>query len=484
MGRVVGPVWVIAGLHAALLLAVATRYGFHRDELYFLEAGQHLAFGYVDQPPLVPFLARVQRELLGESVVAIRVVPALVSAGSVVLGGLLARELGGRGRSQALAAGAVAGAGFVLTMGHLLSTGTVDFAIWLALLVIAARLLRTGDRRLWVAYGAVAGAALWNKHLVVLLTLALLAGIVLDRRVELLSVRWLLAGGVLAVGLAAPVLVWQAVNGWPQLGMAQALSRRLGAENRLTLVPLHLVMLGPLLVPLGWMGARWLAGSGDGEGRPFRPLLWAYAVALLMTLASGGRPYYPLPLAAAVFIAGTVAVEWRWARLAPSLVGLSALLAVPLALPLLPVEALDDSPLTAVNGSLVEMVGWPDLAESVASVVAALPAEERQDVVLITGSYGEAGALDRYGPALELPPAYSGHNSYWHWRRPATDDATVVAVRMPREFLLEHFDRCELAATVDNGLAIDNEAQGQPIWVCRDLRGTWPQRWPAFRHYS
>lgn len=481
-----GPVLAVTGAHLGVLLLLAGRYGFHRDELYFLEAGRHLAFGYVDQPPLVPLLARVQVELFGSSVTAIRVLPALVSAAAVLLAALLARELGGDRRAQILAAGAVAGTGVALTFGHLLSTAAFDFAFWMALLVISARMLRTGEPRWWLAFGAVAGLALWNKHLVVLLAVALLGGLLVERRWDLLASRWLAAGGALALVIASPTIVWQATNGWPQLEMAQALSERLAGENRILLLPLQVLLLGPLLVPFGVAGARELWQRQREPFRVFRPLLWAYGVALVLTFVTGGRPYYPLPLAAVVVIAGAVALSDRGTspRRLAALIAVNAAVALVISLPALPPEVLADVPLGEINPTLVESVGWPELAGTVAAVVAGLPADERAGAVVLTGSYGEAGALDRYRPQAGLPQPYSGHNSYWHWRRPDDDGATVVAVRMSDEFLDDHFESCQRATTLDNGLGIDNEAQGQPVWVCRGLLGTWQERWPDFLHYD
>ncbi|MGH8931270.1 MAG: ArnT family glycosyltransferase [Egibacteraceae bacterium] len=484
--RVPGPVLAVAGGHVAILLLVAGRYGYHRDELYFLEAGQHLAWGYVDQPPLVPLLARAQVALLGSFVAAIRVIPALVSGGVVVLAALLARELGGDRRAQIVAAGAVAGAGFVLGVGHLLSTATFDFAFWMALLVVSARMMRTGEPRWWLVFGGVAGLALWNKQLVVLLAVALVGGLVIERRWDLLAPRWLAAGGALALVIAAPTIVWQAANGWPQLEMARALSERLGGENRALLLPLQLLMLGPLLLPLGLAGARALWGRQGGPLRVFRPLLWAYGVALAVTFVTAGRPYYPLPLAAAIVIAGAAALGGRDAsrRRLTALVAANAIFAVFVALPVLPPAVLGDTPFGQINDTLVETVGWPEMVATVAAVVAGLPEGEREQVVLLTGPYGEAGALDRYGPQAGLPQPYSGHNSYWHWRRPGNDAATVVAVRMSGELLDDHFASCRRAPSIDNGLGVDNEAQGQPVWVCRGLLGSWRERWPDFRHYN
>lgn len=480
------PIGVVALTYLVLQAAVADLHGFHRDELYFLEAGRHLALGYVDQPPLVPLLARAQSAVFGAWPWALRIVPMLVGTGAVVMAGALAGELGGTRRAQTWAAAALASAGLVLTFGHLLSTATIDFAFWLALSLIVSRMLRTGNPRLWLAYGAVAGVALWNKHLPVLLTVALLVALVADRRWELLRTPWLVVGGILAAALIAPHVVWQATHGWPQLEMASALSDRLGTENRITLLPLQLLLLGPALVPLAVSGTRWLVHD---ENRAFRPLLWAYLAALVLTFLSGGRPYYPLALAAALVVAGAVArgqgrSDPASARAVPRLIGINLVFALPLSLPVLPVEVLAATPIGEVNDTLVEQVGWPALAQQVADVVADMPAGEAERAILLTGSYGEAGALDRYGPELGLPEVHSGHNSYWSWRRPTDDDAPVVAVRLSPDVLEEHFDTCELAGTVDNGVGVDNEAQGAPITVCRDLRGTWAQRWPDFRHVN
>lgn len=243
-------------------------------------------------------------------------------------------------------------------------------------------------------------------------------------------------------------------------------------------------MLGLFVIPLAVTGIRWLLRDAPR----FRPLLWAYAAALVLTFASGGRPYYPLPLATLLVIAGTVALSARSAptprRWVPAVIALNLVVGLLFSLPVLPVETLAATPIADVNDTLVEQIGWPTLAEQVARVVADLPADEAARAIVLTGSYGEAGALDRYGASLDLPTVYSGHNSYWSWRRPANDDATVVAVRLPRALLGRHFRSCRPAATVDNGSGIDNEAQGAPITVCRGLVGTWGQVWPEFRHIS
>jgi 4-amino-4-deoxy-L-arabinose transferase-like glycosyltransferase len=476
------PVSAVALGALTLLLVVANRYGFHRDELYFLEAGQHLAFGFVDQPPLVPALARLQTAVFGSSPWSVRVIPAMTVGMVAVLAALLARELGGGRRPQTWSAVAISGAAFVLAVGHLLATATFDFAFWLALIVVATRLLRTGDPRWWVAYGALAGVALWNKHLPVLLTVALLIALLVARRWDVLDPRWLALGGAVGLVIAAPTLWWQAVNGWPQLQMAAALSERIGGEIRATLLPLQLVLLGPVMIPAAIAGIRWLGGAG----RTFAPLGWAYAVAIVLTFATGGRPYYPLPLAAVLVVAGLVARAQQdlTDRSARGLLAIHVLISALVALPLLPPAVLVRTPIPALNDTSVETLGWPELVGQVAAVVGRLPEDEREAVVLLTGSYGEAGAIDRYGPALGLPRPYSGHNSYGEWRRPDDDHATVVAIRIPVAALQPHFGSCRQVDEVRFGLPIDNEVHGAPIVICRDLHGSWDEVWPRLRHLS
>lgn len=475
-------VWWIAGGVVVLLLVLSPRYGWHRDELYFLQAGRHLAWGYVDQPPFTPLVARIVDEIVGPNLVALRLLPALATAVTVVLGAAFVKELGGDRRMQVLGAAAAAGGGFVIGVGHLLATATFDLTAWMALLVVAARLLRTGDARWWLGVGTVAGVALLNKHLIVLLVVSLLTGILIERRWALLANRWLVAGGAIAVVIAAPNLVWQAANGWPQMEMAAALSERLAAENRVTLLPLQVLFVGPLLVPLLWWGGRWL--HRDPGGAAFRPLLWAWPTALALTFASGGRPYYAFPLTLAVALAGVASLTRRTSgvRGLPWLIGINAALVIPLALPVLPLSA---AGLSAVaNETVAETVGWPDLADQVAEVVEGLPADEGERVVLLAATYGEAGALDLYGPDRGLPPAHSPHNGYADFRRPTDDGATVVAIRYGLDTLEPHFENCEQVTTVDNDHDIDNEVRGAPIAVCRGLRTSWTEVWPQLRRLS
>jgi hypothetical protein len=473
-------VWAIAGGLLVLLLVLAGRYGWHRDELYFRVAGRHLDWGYIDQPPFTPLLARLASEVADGNLFVLRFVPAVAVAATVVLGAALVRELGGSRRAQVVGAGVVAASGYVLGTGHLLATSTFDLLAWMAALVLGARLLRTDEPRWWPAIGVVVGAAMLNKNLVVLLVASLLVGLAVERRWRLLVTPWAVAGAAIAIVLAAPNLAWQAANGWPQLDMADALAERLAAENRLTLLPLQVLFFGPVVAVLLWRGAAWLARAP--EARPLRPLLWAWPVGLALTFATAGRPYYVFPLTLAVGLAGVVASERvdldlrRLARLAVINGVVSALLA----LPVLPRAWA--ATVAVANETAIEQIGWPELADQVGAVVASLPEEERDRAVVLAASYGEAGALDLHGE--DLPPVFSGHNSYADFDRPADDGATVVAVRYPAARIGQYFERCEQVATIRTPHDVPNEIEGTPIHVCRGLRGTWAEVWDRLRHLS
>jgi 4-amino-4-deoxy-L-arabinose transferase-like glycosyltransferase len=472
-------VWGLAVALFAVLVACAPRYGWHRDELYFREAGRHLAWGYVDQPPLTPAMARIADLVAPDNLVVLRLLPALACVATVVLGALIVREMGGDRRTQAAAAAAVASGGFVLGSGHLLSTATFDLTASMTVLWLFSRLIRTRNPRWWVAIGTAAGVAMLNKNLVVMLLAVAVASLAIDGRRDLLATRWTLVGGAVALGLAAPHLVWQATNGWPQIEMARALSDRIGGENRAMLLPQQVLLVGPILAPLWWWGTRWL--WRDPSGRPFRPLLWMWPLALVAVLATGGRPYYAIPLSLVALLAGVRALADRVTRIAVPL-AVSAAVALVLSLPVLPVSTARIT--GAVNETAAETIGWPELVAQVAEVIDRLPAGERDRVVVLTASYGEAGAVDRFGPALGLPPAYSAHNGYHDFRRPGDDGATVVAVRYRPEALAPHFARCEEVASVDNDHDVDNEARGAPLVVCRGLRAPWADTWPRLRHVS
>lgn len=475
--RVDNAVLAIAGGLVLLLLAIATRYGWHRDEFYYVVSGRNLAWGYVDNPPLVPFVARLATEIAPHNLFVLRLFPALVAGLTVVAGSAIVGELGGNRAARVIGAAVIAVGGFVLGVGHLLATPGFDTFAWLALVAITCRMLRTQDPRWWIVFGAVAGVALLNKNLVVMLAIGLGVGLVVERQWKLLRSSWLAAGGLIALAIAAPHLVWQMQHDWPQIEFAQALAERIGVENRITLVPLQLLFVGPAFVAVGWRGAQWLRQG------PYRSLLWTWIAVFGLVLVTGGRPYYLVPLTATIVLAGVIpTLQHHRPRSMLKLIVPNAILSAFFALPLLPMSA---ATVTAnLNETVAETIGWHDLARQIDGVVRELPASDRINAIILAGSYGEAGALDFYRDEFDLPEVFSPHNSYADFGQPTNDDAVVVTVRFDAQELRALFDDCVRVGAATNDLEVPNEVYGTPLFVCRGLRQPWSATWERMRFFS
>ncbi len=475
---------VLAAGLAALLVAAAGRYGYHRDELYFLRAGRELAFGYVDQPPLTPLLARLMDSLAPGSLVALRLPSALAAGAVVLLAGLLAREFGGGRAAQLLAAASTAGAAVLLAVGHLLSTATLDVLAWTLLCWLLVRALRNGGRS-WLLVGLAAGVALQNKTLAAFLLAAVLGGLLMAGPRAVLRSGWPWAAAAVALLLWAPNLVWQAVHGFPQLELSAAIAAGGSgtSEPWFLFLPMQLVLVSPFLWPV-W-AAGWWRLLRDPALRPWRCLPVAYALLAVVFLLTGGKPYYLAGLYPVLLAAGADPAL-AWARRGRSRVRRGLLAAAPalsllvgglLFLPVLPVDRLAGSPVPAINYDAGETVGWPAFAATVAGVREKLPAGA--EVVVLTGNYGEAGAVDRYLPGLA--PAYSRHNAYWDWGPPPESADTVLAVGLPEAELRRWFGQVREAARIDNGVGLDNDEQGRPVWVASDRTAPWSRIWPELR---
>jgi len=292
----------------ALELAVSGRYGYVRDELYFLAAGQHLAFGYVDQPALTPVLARVSAVLGGNSLVGLRVLPALALGAIVMLTAAMSRLLGAGRIGQMLAALAAATCGEYLAAAHELTTTTPDFLFWTVTLYLVTRLLASRDARWWLAIGGCVGVASEAKWNIGFLAVALLAGFLLTGARPLLRSRHLAVGGVIAAVLAAPDLIWQTVHGWPNMAVFSVLQMQAG-HNRATYWLAQIIFTGLALTPIWVAGLYWSLRSA--QARPFRAVGIGCALVVLLQFVLGGKPYYPGAAYTFLLAAGCVPVE-RW----------------------------------------------------------------------------------------------------------------------------------------------------------------------------
>jgi hypothetical protein len=500
------PPWLgialIAAAAVAVEMAVSARYGYHRDELYFLAAGQHPAFGYVDQPPLTPLLARASAELFGNSLAGLRVLPALALGALAVLTAGMSRILGAGRTGQLVAAVCTAACAEYLGGMHLLSTTTPDFVGWAVLLYLVLRLLDSGQPRWWLAIGVCVGISSEAKWMIFLLAATVLAGLAVTPQRALLGSRYLLLGAALAAALAAPDLIWQAVQGWPDLAVFHNLHGAAG-HNLAVYWPAQLAYTGLALTPVWVAGLIWALRNPGA--RRFRPAIIAAGLAILASFVLGGKPYYSGGAYTILFAAGSVPVE-RWlsygrgagagGRGAPRprvpwrpvafITGLVVTLALslPVALPLLPARTLRTAQLQKINYDLGEQIAWPRLVHLVSREYHALPAAQRARTAILTGNYGEAGAVDRYGPGLGLPQAYSGHNNFWLWGPPPAADTSVLAVNVDPALLHRDFAHVRHVATFYNGLGVSDDEQGAPVYLATGLHGSWSRAWPAFRDYS
>jgi hypothetical protein len=475
------PVWVVAAVAAVVHLAVATRYGWHRDEFYYVVAGRHLAWGYVDQPPLTPLLARLAADLPG-GVLPLRVLAVAAQIACMVLAAKLAAEFGGRRRAQILTAAAVAACPLFVGSAFLFGTTVVDQVLWVALFVLVARALRLGTTRSWLAVGLTAGVGLENKDTVAVLLLGVAAALVLLRRDVLRTPGpWL--AGVVAVALGLPNVIWNAMHGWPQLQMAGLLSAEQGGTlGSLAEFPaLPLVFAGPPLTLLWLCGARWL---GSAAGREHRWMLVVAVVAAVVFTASGGKFYYAGAVLAGLFAAGAVRVEISGGARGrtgwPVAVAVSGALAVLVWLPVLPVGVANT--LRPVSPFILETYGWPQFVDQVTGVAATLPA----DTTIFASNYGEAGALTILGPAAGLHNMVaSGQNAYGDWGPPPGTPGTVLCVgTWSADELRQYWSQVRAIAPITLPEHIDNEELSlhATIYLCQGPRGTWARLWPALRH--
>jgi 4-amino-4-deoxy-L-arabinose transferase-like glycosyltransferase len=497
-------VLAIALVKLAVLLGVARHYGYFVDELYLLDCGRHLDWGYVDQPPLSPLIAQAIRLTLGDSLMAIRLFAALAGAGTVLLAGAMARELGGGRRAQALAALCALLAPGPLVMEHYFSMNAFEPLFWMGCALLAIRIVRTGNGKLWLWFGALAGLGLENKHSMLIFGFGVALGLVLTRERRWFGSPWLWAGAGIAFLLFLPNLWWNIQHHFPFLEL-QANIRRSGRDVALPpfkfLAQETLAML-PLSAPV-WLAGLWVLFF-HREGKPYRTLGWAFLATAGIIMAMNPRVYYLFPAFPLLFAAGAVAWErwleaprmrWVFPAYAALMILMGALLA-PMALPLLPPEVyiryvaathlqqprIETHKLGPLPQIFADQFGWEEMAATVAGVYNALPPDIRPKTAIFGQNYGQAGAIDLFGPKYGLPPAISGHQSYFLWGPRGYSGDSMIVMDDRQERLEELFREVKKVARVSHPYSMPY--QHFDVYYCQGIRMPIGDLWPKIKSWD
>lgn len=477
-------------------------YGIFRDELYYLACADHLAWGYVDQPPLSIFLLAGIRALLGDSLFALRLVPALAGAGVVFVTGLMARQMGGGRFAVGLAATAAVVSGAILALSSFYSMNIFDLLLVALAMFFVVRLVDSGEPRYWLLIGGLLGLGLLNKVGVLWIGLGLGIGLVTTRERRWLSTPWpWIAAGVAGL-LFLPYVLWNAAHDWAHLAFIErAVSGKYSGLSAWTFLSGLVLEQNPSTFLLWGSGLVWLLFARAGSRYRILGIVWLGAC--LVLIANGrSKSGYLASAFPMLFAAGGVAWE-RWLpdrrlvrAVAVALVALGILLA-PFATPVLPVETfiaysrtLGMAPSTDEGHELAElgqfyadMHGWEEKARAVAEVFHALPAEEREMAAIFAENYGRAGAIDYWADEYDLPGAIGNHNNYWWWGPGEATGEVVIILGGDRDDPEERFESVEVAGVATCDYCIPYE-RDLPIYVARGLEMPLAELWPLIAHYD
>ena len=498
-------IWAIALAKFLFHVYFNNRYGYFRDEFDYIACGNHLAWGYVDQPPLIPFLTHISRALLGDSLRAIRFIPALASSLLVVQTAVIARELGGRRFALLLSAITVVIAPQYLSNGSLLTTNCLEPNLWMGCAYFAILAVKRNDSRYWLSFGVVAGLGLEEKYTIALFGFAIVVGLLFTEHRRLVLDKWFWCGGIAAFLIFLPNLLWNIHNHWPFL----ELMRNIRAEGRDVVLGAgqyflqQTILVHPLTAPI------WLTGLAalflSARSRPYRFLGWAYVVCYVVLFVLHGKNYYLAPVYPMLLAAGAVVIDFAFDR--PSTVWLKPATVIVLlagGTHLAPVTVPIFSPdhfLAYVKGLpfklpvmehqhegaalpqwYADQFGWQEIVDETALAWSQLPPAERPDCAIFAQDYGQAGAIDFLGRPYGLPPALSGHQTYFLWGPRGYSGHCMVVLGDNRKSLERLFDDVEYVGTsADNPYALET---GISVWICRGSKfGTLVQLWPQLKKW-
>lgn len=473
-------------------MLVGHRYGIHRDELATLDDARHLAWGYVAYPPVTPFFGRLSLILFGPTLPGFRLFAALAQAVALVLTGLMAKEMGG-GRGAQLVA-AFAGVPFCLGGGALMQYVSFDYLCWVLAAYFMVRLLVSGDPRWWLAIGASIGFGMLSKYTMGVFAVGIVAGVILTDARKYLRSKWLWYGVTLSILIFLPNLLWQAQNHFISVDFLKHIHARDIRQGRTKNFLPEQFEMTLLAFPLCLAGlySSFLAPAG----KRLRAIGWMFVVPLVLFVILKGRSYYFAAAYPMTYAAGSVWGEsWLaslnrgWAvtlrAVALLILAVDMAIAAAIALPLAPVHSKWWDVSSKIQGDFVEEMGWPELVETVAQIRDSFPPEQRAKIGILAANYGEAGAVNLFGPKYGLPPAISGVNSFWARGYGDPPPDTLIVLGHSASYLARNFASCRLAARPWNRFGVENEETGYPgIYVCSALKKPWPEFWADYRHFG
>jgi 4-amino-4-deoxy-L-arabinose transferase-like glycosyltransferase len=486
---------IMFGLHIVAVLI--TPYSVHRDELLYLAMGRYLDLFAMDFPPFIAIAANAMRGIFGDSLFAIRVLPAVAGAVIVVLTAQLTRELGGDRSAQVLAMVSVLSAPLFMRAAALFQPVVFDQVWWTLALLALLRIGARGRPRDWLLLGVAGGLGLLTKFSIGFIAIGILAGLVLTAQRRWLATRWPHIAGAVALLIGSPSIIGQITLGMPAAGqMADLQAAQLSVVTPLSFLSGQLMMIGPV-VAMAALGLWWL--MRNERARAFRAAGIACAVAFLALLALQGKPYYAGPIYPLLLAAGAVAITTMrrhapaWTATAAAAALIYGSVALPLGLPVLPpaqmagyAAALGMTSATTTNRGTVlplpqdyaDMLGWEEQVAAVATAYDALPAADRERAIIIAANYGEAGAIDYFGPALGLPRAIAPVGSYWFFGPGDLPGDVAVTLGLEAEDLEGFYAEFVVVRRIANEWGVP-EQQDNPIGVARrpfrSVQEVWPE---------
>ena len=492
-----GILLVLAFSGALLHILLNGQYGFHRDELDIIMSARQLDWGYVAYPPITPLIARLGLILFGNSLQGLRLFSGLAQGVVMLLTGLMARDMGGKLGAQVMAAIAAYIAPVALMAGTLIQYMAFDFLWWVVVAFFMVRLLATDEPRYWLGIGAGIGLGMMTKYTLAFWVAGLVVAVVLTPARKYLRSRWLWLGVALALIIFLPNLIWQIQHKFISLDFLSAIHARDIQWGRASgfLPEQFYSSTNPFTLPI------WVAGLAAclvaSSMKRFRGLAWMFLVTFVLFLITRGRSYYTAPAYVMLLAAGCAwfenwlegrSVKSRQAgmRLIWGLLAIGSLVGILLIKPIAPINSPLWNITSDLNPEVVEMVGWPDLADQVAGIYQSIPEDQKPSTVILAGNYGEAGALDLYSAEYGLPRVISGADSLWFRGYGQPEPETVILVGFERSYASNFFSKCDYADTVTNRFNVKNEESTRhtSLYVCRQPRQPWSEMWSKMQWFQ